>query len=83
MKVNIIQFVVVIALGFLVAGCGGNQELKKEAGIFADAMCRNIAQDLAVPSTAVNVKGKTNEKLGYLGRGDAIEAQAICLLTKI
>ena len=42
MKVNIIQFVVVIALGFLVAGCGGNQELKKEAGIFADAMCRNI-----------------------------------------
>jgi len=26
------------------------------------------------------VKGKTNEKLGYLGRAEAIEAQAICLL---
>ena len=25
---------------------------------------------------------KTNEKLGYLGRGEAIETQAICLLEK-
>ncbi len=42
MKVKIILFVAVIALGSLVAGCGGNTELKKEAGIFAEAMCRNI-----------------------------------------
>ena len=45
-----------------------------------DAMCRNIAADLAIDLGAVNVKGKTNERLGYLGRGDGIEAQAAILL---
>jgi 2-C-methyl-D-erythritol 2,4-cyclodiphosphate synthase len=45
-----------------------------------DAMCQNIATDLGLARGAVNIKGKTNEKLGYLGRGEAIEAQAICLL---
>ncbi|XXQ68066.1 2-C-methyl-D-erythritol 2,4-cyclodiphosphate synthase [Neisseriaceae bacterium B1] len=45
-----------------------------------DAMCANIAADLGLSIDAVNVKGKTNEKLGYLGRMEAIEAQAIVLL---
>jgi 2-C-methyl-D-erythritol 2,4-cyclodiphosphate synthase len=44
------------------------------------AMCACIAADLGLAQSAVNVKGKTNEKLGYLGRCEAIEAQAICLL---
>ena len=45
-----------------------------------DAMRANIAADLGLPETCVNIKGKTNEKLGYLGRGEAIEAQAAVLL---
>ncbi|QND86590.1 2-C-methyl-D-erythritol 2,4-cyclodiphosphate synthase [Chromobacterium vaccinii] len=45
-----------------------------------DAMRANIAADLGLDVGAVNVKGKTNEKLGYLGRCEAIEAQAVCLL---
>ncbi|UTH74847.1 2-C-methyl-D-erythritol 2,4-cyclodiphosphate synthase [Chromobacterium sp. IIBBL 290-4] len=45
-----------------------------------DAMRANIAADLGLDIAAVNVKGKTNEKLGYLGRCEAIEAQAVCLL---
>lgn len=45
-----------------------------------DAMRASIASDLELAVTAVNVKGKTNEKLGYLGRCEAIEAQAVCLL---
>lgn len=48
-----------------------------------DAMCRCIAADLEVDPSVVNIKGKTNEKLGYLGRSEAIEAQAVCLLTSI
>ena len=47
---------------------------------YIDAMCATIAADLGIAVNAVNVKGKTNEKLGYLGRAEAIEAQAICLL---
>ena len=46
------------------------------------AMRANIAADLGVPENCVNIKGKTNEKLGYLGRMEAIEAQAAVLLIK-
>jgi 2-C-methyl-D-erythritol 2,4-cyclodiphosphate synthase len=48
-----------------------------------DAMRANIAADLGLDVGAVNVKGKTNEKLGYLGRCEAIEAQAVCLLIPV
>ncbi|TDN70252.1 2-C-methyl-D-erythritol 2,4-cyclodiphosphate synthase [Paraburkholderia sp. BL10I2N1] len=47
-----------------------------------DAMRANIAEDLRLPLDRVNVKAKTNEKLGYLGRGEGIEAQAAVLLTR-
>lgn len=50
---------------------------------YIDAMRANIAADLGLPLDAVNVKGKTNEKLGYLGRMEGIEAQAAVLLTAI
>ena len=46
------------------------------------AMRANIAADLDLPANCVNIKGKTNEKLGYLGRMEAIEAQAAVLLIK-
>ena len=47
-----------------------------------DAMRANIAADLGLPLECVNIKGKTNEKLGYLGRMEGIEAQAVVLLEK-
>ena len=46
------------------------------------AMRANIAADLGLPENCVNIKGKTNEKLGYLGRMEAIEAQAAVWLIK-
>ena len=46
------------------------------------AMVANIAADLGIAAACVNVKGKTNEKLGYLGRAEAIEAQTVVLLTR-
>ena len=36
--------------------------------------------DLGVPVGHVNVKAKTNEKLGYLGREEGINAEAVALL---
>lgn len=47
------------------------------------AMRANIAADLGLPEQAVNIKGKTNEKLGYLGRQEGIEAQAAVLLQAV
>ena len=46
------------------------------------AMRANIAADLGLAENCVNIKGKTNEKLGYLGRMEGIEAQAVVLLEK-
>ncbi|AUZ05764.1 MULTISPECIES: 2-C-methyl-D-erythritol 2,4-cyclodiphosphate synthase [Vitreoscilla] len=45
-------------------------------------MRQNIAQDLGIDIGLVNIKGKTNEKLGYLGREEGIEAQAVVLLVQ-
>ena len=49
----------------------------------APQMVAHIAADLGVSPDCVNIKGKTNEKLGYLGREEAIEAQAIALIERI
>ena len=49
---------------------------------FIPAMRENLAADLGLQVSAVNVKGKTNEKMGYLGRSEAMEAQAVVLLAK-
>ncbi len=43
-------------------------------------MAANIAADLDVPTTQVNIKAKTNEKLGYLGREEGIAAEAVALI---
>ncbi len=48
----------------------------------APAMVANIVADLGLAIDCVNLKGKTNEKLGYLGRQEAIEAQAVVLIER-
>ena len=48
----------------------------------AHAMVENIAVDLGISPDSVNIKGKTNEQLGYLGRVEAIEAQAVVLIER-
>ncbi|HRH13856.1 MAG TPA: 2-C-methyl-D-erythritol 2,4-cyclodiphosphate synthase [Azonexus sp.] len=48
----------------------------------APAMVANVAVDLGISRDSVNIKGKTNEQLGYLGRREAIEAQAVVLVER-
>ncbi len=43
-------------------------------------MVAHIAEDLGVEPGQVNVKAKTNEKMGYLGREEGINAEAVALL---
>ena len=47
---------------------------------YIPAMRSNIAADLGLQVDAVNIKAKTAEKLGFLGRGEGIVAEAVVLI---
>lgn len=69
----------------------GYQLVNLDATIIAQApkmaphisqMVSNIAADLGVENSNINIKATTTEKLGFTGRGEGIAAQAVVLLVK-
>ncbi len=47
---------------------------------YTHLMASLIARTLKLPPSSVNVKAKTEDRLGYVGQGKAISAQSVCLL---
>ncbi|MFI5202883.1 MAG: 2-C-methyl-D-erythritol 2,4-cyclodiphosphate synthase, partial [Flavobacteriales bacterium] len=47
-----------------------------------DQMKKNISSDLAIDIDDVSVKATTNEKMGFIGRGEGLVAYAVVLLIK-
>jgi 2C-methyl-D-erythritol 2,4-cyclodiphosphate synthase len=47
---------------------------------FLPAITGRLAEALGVEGARVSVKGKTNEGVGEIGRGEAIAAHAVALL---
>jgi 2-C-methyl-D-erythritol 2,4-cyclodiphosphate synthase len=43
-----------------------------------EAICRS-----GIPSELINIKAKTNEGMGFIGRGEGIAAFAVCVLKKV
>ena len=43
-------------------------------------MVANVARLLAIDALQINIKAKTNERLGFLGRGEGIAVQAVALI---
>ena len=56
-------------------------ERPKLAG-YIDDMKQALSQS-GIPAGIINIKAKTNEKMGFTGREEGIEAQAVCLLVPI
>ncbi len=52
---------------------------RPKIGQMKTEIIQSIASALGIPSTSVNVKGKTGEGVGPVGRGEAIEAHAVVL----
>jgi 2-C-methyl-D-erythritol 2,4-cyclodiphosphate synthase len=51
-------------------------------GPHAAAMVANIASDLGVSAADINIKAKTNEGLGHLGRKEGIAANVVALVRR-
>ena len=49
---------------------------------YVEQIRANIAADLGIAPDRVNVKGKTTERLGFVGRGEGIAAEAVALLQR-
>ncbi len=49
-------------------------------GPLKHAMATRIAELLTCPAERVSVKAKTNEKMGFVGRGEGIAAAAVVML---
>lgn len=50
---------------------------------YIDEMRKRIAGALELPIDLVNVKGKTEEKLGFTGTKKGMKAYAVCMLHKL
>jgi 2-C-methyl-D-erythritol 2,4-cyclodiphosphate synthase len=44
---------------------------------------KTALSESGIPSGAINIKAKTNEGMGFTGRGEGIAAYAVCLLKRI
>jgi len=49
---------------------------------FRDVIRKSLAAALEVSDDCIFLKGKTAEKLGQVGKGNAVEVYAVCLLEK-
>ena len=50
---------------------------------YVDKMIDNISDAAKISKSAINIKATTNEKMGFIGRGEGIAAYSVCILQKI
>lgn len=53
---------------------------KPKMAPYIQGMCQNIANAVKTDASRISIKAKTNEQMGFTGRGEGIEARAVALL---
>jgi 2-C-methyl-D-erythritol 4-phosphate cytidylyltransferase / 2-C-methyl-D-erythritol 2,4-cyclodiphosphate synthase len=73
---------IIAAKGFLISNIDVSIIMEKpKLAPFAGEITANIAKTLNISATSVNVKAKTNEGMGFVGRNDGVAVFAIATLT--
>lgn len=52
-------------------------------GPHATAMCGRLSEALGIAADTVSVKGKTNEGMGWIGRGEGVAVHAVALVEPV
>lgn len=52
-------------------------------GRYLEKMRENLAAVLEIAPAHISIKAKTNEKMGWLGRGEGLAAQVVVLLVRV
>lgn len=74
---------VVAAKGFTINNIDATIIMEKpKVTSFIDKMITNIAKVLKIPADDINIKAKTNEGMGFVGRGEGIAVSAVVTLNK-
>ncbi len=55
---------------------------KPKMSPWVDKIEKSLSNALEIPRTVISVKPKTNEHMGFIGRGEGVAAIAVCLLEK-
>ncbi len=53
---------------------------KPKISPWIDKVEKSLSSALEIPLTGISVKPKTNEQMGFIGRGEGVAAIAVCLL---
>ena len=85
-SINLLKHVVSLIekKGFVVSNMDATLILQRPKVMsFLPQMRQKLSEALDIPIDLVSVKATTTEGMGMTGSGDAVAAQAICLLSKI
>jgi 2-C-methyl-D-erythritol 2,4-cyclodiphosphate synthase len=55
---------------------------RPKLSLYIDSMKEAVSES-GIPSGIINIKAKTNEGMGFIGRGEGIAAYAVCLLNRL
>ena len=84
-SIELLKYVIELARmnGFKVAWTDSTIIAEKPRMAPYVAQMKEALAATGIPTGAINIKAKTNEGMGFIGRGEGIAAYAVCLLDKI